>query len=268
MATRVDLEVSLSMLRQIRFTLILAALAAGTQARIGHGQDPASSTKSDAIYLEEPTAFPPPVVVQSGPLEDKYEDGKVRIRREVRKMSDDTLVNHGAFLEFYPNGQKFVEGAYESGVHHGTWTYWHDNGQICKSIVFKQGRADGAWEVYRADGTLQAKKSYKDNKRDGLWVTYHDDGKTPLAEETYVNGVREGLSRAYFANGKTQREVIYKNNLPDGLFTEWDESGRKVAEVEFKDGKKHGRFVMYRADGRVIEQQYEDGRLLSAPTGN
>ena len=117
--------------------------------------------------------------------------------------------------------------------------------------------------MFRADGTLQSKKAYKDNKRDGTWITYHEDGKTPLAEETYVNGQREGLSRSFFGNGKPQREVTYKNNLPDGLFTEWDESGRKVGDVEFKEGKKHGRFVMYRADGTVIEQRYEDGRLLS-----
>jgi hypothetical protein len=148
------------MFRSFRFALALAALAALSSVRLGLAQDAAATTtNSDPIYLDEPTVVPPPVVVTSGPLEDKYDDGKIRIHREVRKMSDDTLVNHGAFIEYYPNGQKFVEGSYDNGVHNGTWTFWHDNGQICKTVAFKQGRADGAWEVFRADGTLQSKKA-------------------------------------------------------------------------------------------------------------
>jgi antitoxin component YwqK of YwqJK toxin-antitoxin module len=226
---------------------------------------PAAATEeaTEEIYLDEPTVVPPPVVVTAGKLQDKYEDGALRLEREVRKMSDDSLVNHGTFVEYYPNGQKFAEGTYDSGIHDGTWSFWHDNGQLCKTVTFKKGRADGSWEVFRADGTLQAKKSYKDSKRDGLWVSYHDDGKTPLAEENYVDGKREGVSRSYFANGKPQREIAYKNDLPDGLFTEWDESGRKVGEVNFKAGKKHGALIQYRPDGTVIEQMYDEGRLIN-----
>ena len=38
-------------------------------------------------------------------------------------MSDDQLVNHGEYTEYYPNGQKFAEGNYDNGVHDGTWSY-------------------------------------------------------------------------------------------------------------------------------------------------
>jgi hypothetical protein len=111
------------MFRSFRFALALAALAALSSVRLGLAQDAAATTtNSDPIYLDEPTVVPPPVVVTSGPLEDKYDDGKIRIHREVRKMSDDTLVNHGAFIEYYPNGQKFVEGSTTARGPFGTTT--------------------------------------------------------------------------------------------------------------------------------------------------
>lgn len=224
---------------------------------------PAASPAAPEVYLDEPDPAPPPVVVANGKVQDKYDDGAIRIEREVLKLSDDQLVNHGLFTEYYPNGQKFAEGSYKNGVHDGPWTFWHDNGQVCKTVTFVAGRADGSWEVYSAEGALQAKRGYKNNLRDGEWVVYHADGKTPRSEETYVEGEREGPSRLYFANGQLQREVNYKDNLLDGAMTEFDESGRKLAEVHFAKGQRHGKFVLYRPDGTTVEQTYENGRLVS-----
>ncbi len=178
------------------------------------------------------------------------------------KLSTDQYENNGLFTEYYPTGQKFAEGHYVNGVHDGAWTFWYDNGQVCKVVNFKQGRADGIWDVFRPDGTLLAKKSYKNNNRDGDWITYQEDGKTPKVEEKFVDGIRDGVSRAYFPNGKPQRGVTFKNNLIEGMLTEWDDAGRKLGEVNFKSGKRDGKMVLYREDGTKIEHMYKEGRLL------
>ena len=237
--------------------ILLAAAAHGSWATAQEAGD------NDAIYLEEPEAVPPPVVMGSTKVGEKYADGTIRIEREVLKLSDDELVNHGTFTEYYKDGKKFSEGTYENGVHNGSWSFWHKNGQLCKTVNFNQGRAEGSWDVFREDGTLLAKKSYQDNRREGQWITYHPDGTTPKVEENFVAGVRSGISTAYFANGRPQREVNFKEGQLEGLTTEWDESGRKIGEVNFKEGKRHGRFVVYRADGAEMEQMYEMGRLVS-----
>jgi antitoxin component YwqK of YwqJK toxin-antitoxin module len=245
----------------LRGAAVAAMLVAlGSSDHMAIGQEAADE---EPIYLDEPLAPPAPVVVSSGKVPEKYEDGTIRIEREVLKMSDDQLVNHGTFTEFYPDGKKFAEGTYENGVHNGTWSFWHKNGQLCKTVTFDQGRANGAWQVFRDDGTLLAEKTYKNNLREGLWKAYFDDGTTLRVEETFVNGLREGVSRAYFSNGRPQREVYFKAGQLEGLTTEWDESGRKIGEVNFKEGKRHGRFVIYRADGTEMEQTYEMGRLIS-----
>ena len=93
---------------------------------------------------------------------------------------------------------------------------------------------------------------------------YHDDGKTPKVEETYVNGKREGVSRAYFANGKPQREVTFKDGLLDGPMTEWDETGRKIGEVELQGGKRDGKFIAVpRRRHERSSRRTRTGRLLS-----
>ncbi len=232
-----------------------------------HAQQAASTPANDEIYLDEPEPTPPPVAMGTVKLTEKYEGGATRLEREVIKLSDDQAVNHGMYTEYYANGQKFAEGGYVNGVHDGQWSFWHENGQLCKTVTFQGGHADGGWEIFRSDGTLSGKRSFKDNLRDGTWVSYYEDGKTPKIEDAYAGGQHEGVSRVYFANGKLQREIPFKNGLYDGLMTEWDESGRKIAEINFKANKRDGKFILYRADGTAVEQTYQDGRLVSEPTG-
>lgn len=248
---------------------VLAAVlpCVGTFPKFASAAPAPQAAAEDKLLLPEGTPPPPPVVVTSGNLAEKYESGATRIERQVLKLSDDQLVNHGKFTEYYESGQKFAEGTYENGVHNGAWTFWYDNGQICKTVTFNKGRADGAWDVFREDGTLMAKKSYKNNKRDGAWVVYHQDGKTPKLEETYAGGVREGVSRSYFPSGQPQREVTYKDNALNGVLTEWDDSGRKLGEVNFKDGKRDGKFILYRPDGTTLEHEYQEGRLITGSAG-
>ncbi|HYO25630.1 MAG TPA: toxin-antitoxin system YwqK family antitoxin [Lacipirellulaceae bacterium] len=246
--------------------LLFAACVAGASS--AHAQAagaPGAPQATDPIYLPEPEPQPAPVEVTSGRLPETYEDGTKRTEREVLKLSDDSIVNNGAYVEYFPNGTKFAEGRFDHGVHDGAWSFWHDNGQLCKTVNFIKGMADGAWDVFRADGTLEAKKSYKNNKRDGQWFLYHEDGKTPKVEENYVDGLRDGVSRFYYADGKLQRELHFKNNQMDGPFTEWDAAGRKVAEVNFREGKRHGKLTMHRPDGTTIDQTYDNGRLLREP---
>ena len=45
------------------------------------------------------------------------------------------------------------------------------------------------------------------------------------------------------------------------------ESGRKLGEVTLKDGKRDGKFILYRPDGTTIEHEYKDGRLVTESAG-
>ncbi|MAT70965.1 MAG: hypothetical protein CMJ58_15745 [Planctomycetaceae bacterium] len=195
---------------------------------------------ADPVYLEEPRPEPPPKEVRKVTLPEKYEDGTLRVEREVIQMSDNTVVNDGTFTEYYHDGQKFAEGTFAKGVHNGEWTFWHPNGQVCKTVVFNDGLPNGEWDVFGPDGKKQAHKVYANGKRQGQWIIYHKDGETPRIEQTYVDGQLDGARNMYHMNGKIFQRADYKNGKLDGKVVEWDASGRKVAEVEFKDGVRQG----------------------------
>ncbi len=220
---------------------------------------------ANPVYLNEPAPPPKPKIVQEVKAVEKYDDGKTRVERQVRRMSDDSIMNHGKFTEFYHNGNKFSEGNFKDGVQDGEWSYWHENGQLCKTVNFVNGQPDGAWETHRADGTLQTKKSYKDGKRNGQWVLYFDDGKTPNIEQNYVDNKLDGQVTVYFKDGKPKIQTVFKAGLREGPSTEWEESGRKTAEATYVNNKLDGKVTRYNTDGSKTEEYFRDGKRVKAP---
>ena len=200
----------------------------------------AQENKSDEVYLDEPEVDPPARESRRQKVQDKYDNGQIRFERNVSILSDDTFVNDGPYIEYYPDGQKFCEGNYIKGVMDGDWSYWHPNGELCKTLTLKNGKPEGAFEVHRADGTLEAKQSFKNGIRDGEWVSYFADGKTPKVKANILAGKVEGERTTYFENGQLRQQANFKAGQLDGVMTEYNETGKKIAEATFKDGKVQG----------------------------
>jgi uncharacterized protein len=205
----------------------------------------AQEPDSNDVYLDEPEVEPPARESRRQKVEDKYEDGKIRSERTVSILSDDSHVNDGTYVEFYPDGQKFCEGKYVKGVMEGEWNYWHPKGQLCKTITFKDGKPDGSFEVFRPDGTLEAVQSFKDGIRDGEWVSYKEDGKTAKVKATLAQGKIHGERLSYHENGEVRQRATFVNGQLDGPMVEFDEAGKKIAEATFKEGKVQGQIERF-----------------------
>ncbi|MBX3432329.1 MAG: toxin-antitoxin system YwqK family antitoxin [Pirellulales bacterium] len=242
-------------MRQFSFTSFMtcgvAALVLGATA---------SAYAAETVYLDEPTPPPPPKAMGKLKIPEKYEDGKVRVEREVIRMSDDTVVNDGLFTEYYHDGQKFAEGTFKQGIHNGTWTFWHPNGQICKVVTFVDGLPDGEWDVFDEKGNLAARKGYAKGLRAGTWTTYYDDGKTPKIVQSWKDNKLTGERRTFHPNGKVNQESHFVDGLLDGMVVEHDPSGRKTAEANFKAGKREGKFTQWAPDGTATVVNYRDDK--------
>ena len=223
----------------------------------------AAAQTIEGVYLDEPEPAPEPTVVERAQkVPEKYADGSLRSERDLLRLSDNQIVNHGAYTEYYENGQKFAEGSYNMGVHHGAWTFWHENGQLCKKVSFEGGVANGAWEVFDRDGKVKQKKSYKMGKRDGKWVFYFADADQPRSELSFKDGVLDGDRVFYFANGKVRQKTSFKAGKPEGKSEEWDESGRQRADMSFVNGRAHGERRFWDSNGMERVRIYEDGKLV------
>lgn len=230
------------------------------------GDDSGSATveryTGPAIFLPEPDAAPPASLVDKQVNKEEFANGKLRFEREIAKYSDDRFVADGFYHEFYPSGEKFIEGQYKDGHPEGTWTYYHENGKVQRTVSYKKGQPDGSWEVHNADGAVIAKRGFKSGKRDGTWVVYDEAGKQPLREEVYAEGKADGVWKIWFPSGQIKTEATMKQGTRDGAYQEWDEKGNKRAELNFADGKLDGTATLWGAEGQKVVQQYEDGKLV------
>jgi len=215
------------------------------------------------IFLEEAEVIAAPSIVRRETIKEQFKDtGKVRVEREVAVFSDDHLEAEGAYREYHPNGQLFVEGQFKNGRQDGVWTYFFENGQVNRKSTYADGKLNGSWDVFRADGTLSAKRSFKNGVRDGDWASYDATGKQPLTEEHYANGKETGVWKIWFPNGKQKQEFGFKDGVPDGKRTEWDETGAKRSEMTFVNGKVDGTATGWAPDGSKIVREFKDGRLI------
>ena len=201
--------------------------------------------ESGPIYLEEPEEEPPARPAKRKTLKEIYEDKSTRAERAVVMMSDDTVVSDGLYTEYYPDGQKYVEGKYKMGIFDGEWNYWYPSGQLCKTITFKAGKPDGQWEVIGKDGKRAAQKSYEKGKRQGKWITYFPEGEQAKIEIDYKQGQIDGQRSTYFKNGQKRQEINFKNGKMHGMMTEWNEDGQKSAEALFNEGMRDGKVVQF-----------------------
>ena len=247
---------------------VVAVMTISQLSFAGYAVAQAGSTSTqikpdDPIYLDEPEVIAKPTLVRRETHQEKYDDGKKRVERQVAYYSDNHFEADGSYREFYPNEQLFVEGQFKNGRQHGEWTFYHENGQQNRKATYNNGQPDGAWDVFRADGTLAAKRSFRNGQRHGEWISYDKTGKNPLREEHYVDGLAEGVWKFWFDNGKQRQQISFKQGQLDGTTIEWDESGEKRGEVSYANGKLHGTRTLWLKDGRTIVQKFEDGKLVS-----
>lgn len=254
---------------------LLAALAALTLPQAASGQQsgekgkPASRETATIepytgppIYLPEVDPPPPPTVVERRDITENFPDSeKPRFERGIARLSDNSVVSDGSHKEYFTNGQLFVEGAFAMGRATGEWTYHHDNGQVAKKVSYVDGKPDGEVTLYNPDGEVIAKRAYDEGVRDGVWETYSPDGKQKLREESYAKGKPDGVFRFWFPNGQLRQEVPFSDGKREGVAKEWDQLGTLRAESAYKDNEKDGTTTLYRGDGAVVKQQYDQGRL-------
>lgn len=172
--------------------------------------------------------------------------------------------------DYYPDGQVRIVATYKDGVPEGVRREFNEEGEIEKAYIFKngivigegilttQGEKDGFWKEYYDDGKLKAEGRYEKDRRIGEWKFYHKNGKLEQIGTYNDDGRYDGRWKWYYNDGDLLREESYYNGLADGLMTEYDEDGQIVAEGEYIEGLENGYWIYDYGDIRM-EGEYVDG---------
>jgi len=132
------------------------------------------------------------VVVKSA----KYDNGQIRSQHTmlspalVTETPDDwgrtefvkyhvsgEQVKQGVTVQYHPNGQRSMEGTFQSNEPVGKHSWWHLNGQKSIEGTYRNGKPDGPWTWWHADGTKSTAGEYAEGTPTGEWVWWNGEGK-------------------------------------------------------------------------------------------
>jgi antitoxin component YwqK of YwqJK toxin-antitoxin module len=215
---------------------------------------------------------------------------------ETGRYVDDK--KEGLWTELRQDGTKEEETNYKEGKRHGESAELDSEGRKIKSITWKLDKRSGPyreWRIDRGQARLELEGTYEDNERDGTFTRFDADGKANDVT-AYKNGKRHGpyvrysgqgekrhkweegqhdndqkvgVWRRYSEDGQVTLEETYAKNKLNGRMTSWGKAIRdgkrfKTEEGEYLDGEKHGRWLYFDPDGKVVrEERYDQGRKVS-----
>ena len=160
-----------------------------------------------------------------------YPDGKIRA---VSVMFDNGKRSRTKL--FHPNGRLMGEGNYLNKVKDSTWNYYSDfDGVRLSSEYYIEGALDGNVVNYYPQGDVAEEIPYKMGLKDGVWKQYFTDGKLKL-KATYINDMLEGMMFVYYQNGVPEVSGIYKNNFKDGPWLYFTDKGVAYKKETFLKG--------------------------------
>jgi len=188
----------------------------------------------------------------------RYEKGYFKKHLDIAVV-EPTVVGRQTIRDYYdPETKKQPKRVYEVKI---------------LSNFNKQRPQDGGWrydgryiEYYAPTsegepGAKFAEGSYQDDQREGEWKFWHANGQV-AKEVTYKDNLLHGSWLVYRKDGTTKRRESYQAGKPHGPWAEFSEDGKvKIAEYEYKDGSRHGKFTARYDDGTVREvAHFVDGR--------
>lgn len=139
-------------------------------------------------------------------------------------LEAEELRAHGAFQEWYPNGQKKIDawviggtadvaqGAQRDWMFDKTSQVWDEQGNLMAIIPYKGGVLEGVSVYFYPDGKIEKELPYHNHALEGTSIQYYPDGKI-LSKTSYAQGEKQGLSIGYFQNGQIAWEENYTENL-------------------------------------------------------
>lgn len=117
-------------------------------------------------------------------------------------------------------------------------SYANGLAQMERDFKMVDGKRKAVYErEFYEDGNLLKEGPLSSmEKRDGTWKSYYRDGSL-WSEGDYNNGIREGSTVTYFANGQKRYEGQFTRAQKSGVWKFWDENGESESEIDYDKRK-------------------------------
>lgn len=110
--------------------------------------------------------------------------------------------------------------------------------------------------------------SFLKGKQQGLSLAYYENGKLKESR-SYKEGKSFGRHYGYWENGHKKFDYIYVNDRREGLQKQWYESGGKYSFLTYKNDREEGMQNAWRENGKpYISYEAKDGRRYGLQKSN
>ena len=212
------------------------------------------------------------------PFKDNRREGKATVfngneePHGYKWYKNDQLVASETFNRFDDLGRKT-----------GPWKVFHSSGRVIESGFYVDDKRHGVFQFFDAKGYVVRVVEYefgvevqpKENRvlNVAIQEIFRDDGT--LAETvTYVDGMKQGATRKFDAEGKIVGGSWFENDdlvalgiterdgVKQGFWQEFWPDGSLRSEGEYRDGEREGDWVFYRPSGeKEQEGEYLNGAV-------
>ena len=64
----------------------------------------------------------------------------------IKYLKEESIPFNGNVFNYYPNGQKELQGIYDKGMKNGRWVWWYPNGKKHKIGFYVNSIEDNIWQ--------------------------------------------------------------------------------------------------------------------------
>ncbi len=204
-----------------------------------------------------------------------------------QNKTDEKGRKQGYWSKVDKKGNKIYEGNFKDNYEIGTFTYFYEDGKTIKAQTeFSENGKKGKTKMFGKDTKLISEGFYLNKKKDSLWLFYDTQGHK-IAEERYVNGMRNGEFN-YWDKDKVLIETInyykdkrngiyykntyirgyfyytYKDDKRNGLYEDFYYFQKIKIKGDYKDDKPVGNWKYFDSIGNCVKTQtWQNGNMLN-----
>ena len=195
----------------------------------------------------------------------------------------------GPETRFYESGAELASGGYVDGAQSGIWRYRFNNGHNWRAERWDDGAliqltidpsvnrmSPGELEALGPTSSGIIKLASHDpipgrearETTDATFVSRFPNGRPSVAGSYDSAGLRTGVWRFWFEDGRPSRELEYLDGVRERAAREWHPNGTQAADGRYVAGRRDGRWQFWDERGRLTaEVFYRDGVPVSPPGG-
>ncbi|HUU99602.1 MAG TPA: hypothetical protein VMW32_01450 [Bacteroidales bacterium] len=160
---------------------------------------------------------------------------------------------NGKWKDLYPDGKVLAEGQYSDNRRTGVWKFYNSDEKIEQTGSYNYGRPDGLWKWYYGNGALLREEDYYQGERDGSYAEYSLTGEI-ITEGQYTDSEKNGEWK--YKSGDYTEEGKFLIGLKDGLWKAYYPDGKIKFKGNFIQGNADGQHTYYYESGKIKEERF------------